>query len=128
MDIEPLIGLIQNKPVLHGYTHTLAGALLIGIIAALSGKPISAFVLRLLAIPHFPLSWGAAFAGAFAGTFSHVILDAVMHSDINPWWPIAEGNGLLLLMPVNALHVACVGIGVLSATVIALCAWRQGKA
>ncbi len=28
MDIEPLLGLIRGWPVLHGYTHTLAGALL----------------------------------------------------------------------------------------------------
>lgn len=45
MDIEPLLGLIQNRLVLHGYTHTLAGALLIGLAAALTGRPISAFVI-----------------------------------------------------------------------------------
>lgn len=46
MDIEPLIGLLQNKSILHGYTHTLAGALLIGLAAALIGKPVSGWVLR----------------------------------------------------------------------------------
>jgi len=36
MDLEPLIGLIQGWTVLHGYSHTLAGALVIGSIAGLS--------------------------------------------------------------------------------------------
>jgi hypothetical protein len=46
MDIEPLIGILRGSAVLHGYTHTLAGALGIGALAALIGKPISSFVLR----------------------------------------------------------------------------------
>lgn len=128
MDIEPFIGLIQNKPILHGYTHTLAGALLIGLAAALIGKPISAWVLRLLAIPHYQLTWCAAFAGAMLGTFSHIVLDAVMHSDIHPWWPIAAGNGLLEIIPIGSLHLFCLGLGVVSAAVIAFHARRHGKA
>ncbi|MEJ7807564.1 MAG: metal-dependent hydrolase [Telluria sp.] len=128
MDIEPLIGLIQDKPVLHGYTHTLAGALLIGLAAAVIGKPVSAWVLRLLAIAHYQLTWRAAFAGAMLGTFSHIVLDAVMHSDINPWWPIAQGNGLLKIIPVGALHLLCLGLGVVSGAVIAFHTRRHGKA
>ena len=125
MDIEPLIGLIQNRPVLHGYTHTLAGALLIGLVAALTGRPVSERVLRGLSIPHSPLTWRAAFAGAFIGTYSHVLLDAVMHSDMNPWWPLAAGNGLLGLIPLGLLHQVCAGVGAVSAVLIALAARRR---
>ena len=32
MDIEPLLGIIQGWDVLHGYSHTLAGALVIGFV------------------------------------------------------------------------------------------------
>ena len=128
MDIEPLIGLIQNKPILHGYTHTIAGALLIGLAAAVIGKPISAWVLRLLAIGHHSLTWRASFAGAMLGTFSHIILDAVMHSDINPWWPIVDGNGLLNIITVGTLHLLCLALGVVSGAVVAFQAWRDGKA
>jgi membrane-bound metal-dependent hydrolase YbcI (DUF457 family) len=127
MDIEPLIGIIQNKPILHGYTHTLAGALLIGLAAAVTGRPISAFVLRLLSIPHSPVTWRAAFAGAFVGTYSHVLLDAIMHADMNPWWPIAAGNGLLGAMPLGLLHLLCLGLGGLGAAFMALAAWRRGS-
>lgn len=46
MDIEPLIGMLRGWDVLHGYTHTLLGALVIGTLAGLIGRPISAWGLR----------------------------------------------------------------------------------
>ena len=127
MDIEPLIGLIRNSPVLHGYTHTLAGALLIGVVAGVIGRPVSAQVLRWLAIAHERLTWRAAFAGALLGTFSHIMLDAVMHADINPWWPIMHGNGWLQLVPTDILHLALIGLGGLAGAVIALRVLWRGR-
>jgi membrane-bound metal-dependent hydrolase YbcI (DUF457 family) len=126
MDIEPLIGLIQGKPVLHGYSHTLAGALVIGVIAALIGRPISAMVLRAGRVPHYYLTWRAAFSGALLGTFSHVGLDALMHHDMNPWWPLFSGNGLLRIIPLDVLHVLCLMLGALGGALIALRAEREG--
>ncbi len=112
MDIEPLIGIIQGWPVLHGYTHTLAGALAIGVVAALTGKPVSNFVLRLFGRLHHPVTWSAAFTGALAGSFSHIIFDAIMHADMRPWWPLGDGNGLLGVMSLGSLHLLCLALGV----------------
>lgn len=120
MDIEPLIGILQHKPILHGYTHTLLGALIIGTFAGIVGKPISSFVLRLLAIPHRPYTWLASFAGAYIGTFSHILLDAIMHADMSPWWPIASGNQLLRIISVEQLHLACLVAGIIGCIVIAI--------
>lgn len=117
MDIEPLLGIIQGKAILHGYTHTLAGALVIGIAAGLIGKPVSAFVLHHARIPHRPLTWGAACAGAMAGTFSHIVFDALMHADMRPWWPLADTNGLLALVPLDVLHLACLAMAVLGGAI-----------
>jgi membrane-bound metal-dependent hydrolase YbcI (DUF457 family) len=119
MDIEPLVGIIQNKPILHGYSHTIVGALLIGLIAGLIGKPISAFVLKLLRIPHPPFTWIAAFSGAFIGTLSHVGFDAIMHGDMNPLAPLAQGNPLLGFISVSGLHLLCLALGLVGALVIA---------
>lgn len=69
MDIEPLLGILQDKPVLHGVSHTLAGAVAIGMLAGAIGKPVSSTVLRRLNIPHAPLTWAASFAGALLGSF-----------------------------------------------------------
>ena len=117
MDIEPLIGLLRGADVLHGYTHTLLGALVIGTMAGLIGKPISAFVLKYLQIPHYPLTWMASFLGAYLGAFSHILFDAVMHSEMAPWWTIASGNSLLGLMSLEALHGSCAMAAVIGAVV-----------
>ena len=125
MDIEPLIGIIRGWPVLHGYTHTLAGALAIGVVAALTGKPVSNFVLRLFGRPHHPVTWGAAFAGALAGSFSHIVFDATMHADMQPWWPLADGNGLLGVVSLRSLHLLCLALGVVGGLLYAARAPRR---
>jgi len=128
MDLEPLMGLIQNKAILHGYTHTVLGALCIGLVAGSIGRPVSAFVLALLHIKPHPFTWAASFSGAFIGTYSHIGLDAVMHSDMNPWWPIIQGNGLLGVISVGWLHMLCLALGVLGACILVGKAFFNGRA
>jgi hypothetical protein len=113
MDIEPLIGILRGWEVLHGYTHTLPGALAIGTIAGIIGRPISELALRLLRIGHPPFTWAASFAGAYVGTFSHIALDAVMHADIRPFWPLLDGNPWLGAVSIETLHLACYALGAL---------------
>lgn len=120
MDIEPLLGILQDKPILHGVSHTVAGALAIGLLAALIGKPVSSAVLARLKIPHPPLTWLASFAGAYIGTFSHILLDAVMHADMRPWWPAGAENPLLYIIGIDQLHLACAGAGLIGLGVILL--------
>lgn len=122
LDIEPLVGMIRDSDVLHGYTHTLAGAAVIGAVAGAIGRPISLPVLRWLRIAHPPFSWHASFIAAWLGTFSHIALDAIMHADMSPWWPLARGNNLLDWITIDQLHLACVVMGILGAMG---CAWRQ---
>lgn len=114
MDVEPLVAMIRGEGVLHGASHTWAGALLIGGVAALSGKPAAVLGLRLFRLAsHLPLSWPVAFASAWIGTFSHVLLDGVMHADMQPLRPFTDGNGLLCLVSVGHLHLFCLVTGAL---------------
>ena len=115
IDIEPGLGLIYGWDVLHGWTHTIGGALAIGALAGIIGRPISEFVLRLLRIVHPPFTWTASFAGALLGTFSHIVLDALMHSDMRPWWPLSDANTLLHAVPLDTLHAGCLIAGVVGA-------------
>lgn len=107
MDMEPLLGILRGWPVLHGYTHTVAGALAIGTVAGFIGRPISEFALRLLRIAHPPFTWSASFIGAYLGTFSHIALDAIMHADMTPFWPLLAGNPWLGAVSIETLHLAC---------------------
>jgi hypothetical protein len=116
MDIEPLIGIIEGRAVLHGPSHTVLGALLIGVAAGAAGRPITEIALKWLKIRHAPLTWTVSFVSAFVGTLSHVALDAVMHKDMAPLWPFAVGNSLLGIVSVGSLHLLCLvagGLGVL---------------
>ena len=113
MDLEAGAKLLMGIYPLHGPSHTLAGAIVIGLIAALSGKPISEFTLRILKFRSVEISWSTSFLSAFIGTLSHIVLDALMHSDMQPWAPFAETNGLLGLVTVDTLHGICITLGVL---------------
>ena len=128
MDIEPLIGIIQGKDVLHGYSHTLLGALLIGLLAAIIGKPISEYVLKFMKVPFYPFTWVASFTGALIGTFSHIGFDAVMHSDMNPWWPLTQGNSWLGWISIDALHVVCLTLGLIGGLIVAVRFYLNGRA
>jgi membrane-bound metal-dependent hydrolase YbcI (DUF457 family) len=115
MDIEPLVHLVRRDPILHGVTHTLAGALAIGAAATLTGKPIGSWFLARLSFARPEISWAQAACGAFVGTLSHLPLDALMHSDMRPWWPLSDENALLHAVPLGTLHLACIALGALGA-------------
>lgn len=119
MDIEPLVGILEGKPVLHGVTHTILGALVIGLVAGLIGRPISELVLKWLRIKHHPITWAVSFSSALIGTYSHIGLDAVMHRDMNPLWPLVLGNRMLGIVSVWHLHLLCLILGALGVLILA---------
>jgi len=127
MDIEPLVRIYLGTPILHGYSHTILGAFVIGSIATVTGRPISQFILDRYAIPHYPLTWIAACTGAFIGSFSHVVLDAIMHADMHPWWPLSADNALLGIISAEALHVWCLIFGILGGIGVAARFARRGR-
>lgn len=118
MDIEPLLGMVYGWDSLHGTTHNLAGALLIGTLAGGIGRPISKRVLRWLRVPHAPFTWTASFVAGYVGTFSHIGLDALMHADMAPLWPLRDGNARLGAVSLEHLHLACLGAALLGGAVL----------
>ena len=125
MDIQPLVVILTGEGHLHGFTHTWIGASLLGIASALSGKYLSEFGLRLIGCRRFvPIRWPVAVLSAFVGTFSHVLLDGIMHADVEPFWPLTRDNGLLGLVSVRAMHWFCLGSGVVGAVLYFIVASR----
>lgn len=118
MDLEPAVQIYRGADVLHGYTHTLAGAFVIGCIATIIGRPISLFVLKRLSGRYRPFSWLASATGAFIGTFSHVGFDALMHADMRPFWPFSQANPLLHSVSLDTLHLACLTLGIVGGLVV----------
>lgn len=125
IDLEPLYGMLTDREQLHGWSHTWIGATLIALLAAASGKYLGAWGLRLLQLPQFlPITWGAALAGALLGGWSHILLDSIMHFDIQPLRPFSIANGLRQLVSVEMLHWFCLATAALGA---ALFFWRHGN-
>lgn len=124
MDIEPLLGLLGLIDSVHGLSHTLPGALLIGLLATLSGKPISNTVLGWLRWRGPAISWAGAASAAWLGSFSHIGLDALMHADIQPLWPLSAANPWLHALSWQALHGACLLLCLLAG---ALALWQQRR-
>ena len=117
IDIEPLVRIIRGDDILHGPTHTLFGAFSIAMVAGLSGKPISELVFRLAGMEQLKIGWGVSFVSAFAGTYSHIALDAVIHGDMRPLAPMADSNGLLDAISVADMHLLCLASAALAGVI-----------
>ena len=95
MDIQPLIVLITGEGHLHGFSHTYIGASILAIVSALSGKYLSQLGLVILGISKtkpIKIIWWVAFFSAFIGSYSHVYLDSIMHTDVEPFYPFSLDN------------------------------------
>lgn len=119
IDVEPLYYLCTDQYPLHRFFHTYIGATLVAaaaLIVFLSARRIA----NRYRIPN-PLNWQAlqplpVALGATTGTYSHIVLDSIMHADITPLAPFSDDNLLHQVVPLAALHWFCLGPGV-----VALC-------
>lgn len=113
MDIQPLTVMLTGQGHMHGFTHTYLGAILVALGAAVSGKHLSEFSLRLFDLPeHLPINWKVAFWSAFTGTFSHVFFDSFMHEDVQPFAPWRLDNPFLEYISVANLYWVCIDAGI----------------
>lgn len=119
MDIQPLFVLITGEGRLHGFSHTLIGATLLAIFSILSGKYLSELGLSRLGITDnnnpVKISWWVASFSAFTGTYSHVVLDSIMHADVDPYYLLAQGDSLYGMLTISQLHQLCLYSGLLGA-------------
>lgn len=128
MDIQPLIVLISGEGHLHGFTHTYVGAILIALFAALTGKYLSELGLKIIGLSKkehpINIAWWVVLLSAFIGSFSHVLLDSIMHSDVEPFFPFTLNNQFLGLITVQMLHKICMYSGLLGAATYFVMSWR----
>jgi membrane-bound metal-dependent hydrolase YbcI (DUF457 family) len=123
IDLESLFNLMRNRYPMHRFLHTFVGATLLAVASAALALPL----LRWRVLNADPNEGGSAgrrtllllLATALFATWSHVVLDAIMHRDVQPFWPFAAENPLLGLVGVGALHLACVALGFAGAIILA---------
>jgi membrane-bound metal-dependent hydrolase YbcI (DUF457 family) len=120
MDIQPLFVMISGDGHLHGFSHTYMGAILIALFCAISGKYLSDGLLKLLRTPMLysgKILWPVSILSALIGSFSHVLLDSIMHSDVEPFYPFNQLNMFHQFISTATLHKFCLYSGLLGTAI-----------
>src|SRR5262249_33109243 len=78
-DLEPPYHIVRHEHPTHGFFHTYLGAT---VTAAVT---VAGFAAARALLPKLRL--GPVAVGAVTGTWSHVLLDSLMHADIHPFAP-----------------------------------------
>lgn len=116
MDLQPLVVMLTGRGEIHGSTHTLLGAAVLGILSALAFRYPTLWLLNLFlprTRPKAELSWMTAFFSALAGTFSHAIIDGLIYPDVEPFWPFTTANPLRTGITTPQMITFCVASGVI---------------
>lgn len=109
IDIQPLVVMLTGKGELHGFSHTLLGASIIGLFCGATGKTLGQWGLCMLREPnHLPICWRVSFLSAFIGTYSHIWIDSIMHPDVMPLAPLSTASPLHGIISIESLHILCV--------------------
>ena len=137
IDIEPGVRMLLGTGDLHGWSHTILGAVAIaalatwwsrGLVRWLAGRwnqEVRHYGQDWLCVPG-AFSWPVAALGAFVGTLSHLGLDSLIHADMRPFAPLSDGNPLLGLVGHDTVYAAMVVMGLLGA-VLWLVRQRMGS-
>jgi hypothetical protein len=121
IDLEPISYFLITLSPEHHFFHTIIGATLIAVLAAVYGRGFCEGAIKiwndeikskwLCAEPN--ISKVAAWSGALIAAWSHLLLDSFMHDDIKPLSPFTDSNVLLGAIPISTLHSFCLISGLL---------------
>lgn len=128
MDIQPLVVMVTGEGHLHGFSHTYVGATLLAIMSAITGKYLSELGLYILGLNRdwqLKIGWWVAFLSAFTGTYTHVLLDSIMHSDMQPFYPFTLHNSLQSWLSVATLHKLCLYSGIMGGVMYFAVQWLR---
>lgn len=130
IDVEPLYFMVTGQYPLNRFFHTYIGASIITVATVL----IFFLALKLASSVRLPnlFQWQslkprAIWLGAAAGSYSHIVLDSVMHADIVPLSPFSEVNVLYQLVSVGMLHLFCVFSAVFGLVILGIRRFLKAK-
>ena len=139
IDVEPLYFMATGDWPIHRFAHTYLGATIVAVACIFAGRPLCSWALRLWnsRLDQAQARWLSvetriaalpAATGALLGGWSHVLLDSLMHPDMDPLAPFQKGNALLQAVTLGQLELFCVVTGVLGAAVLLAVTWlRRGR-
>lgn len=124
LDLEVLQHMMRHEYPFHTCWHTSLGATILAIGLAVIGKPTSQWIKavwnRIVAgfcdmdlTVSTSTTWTASFTGAAIGACSHIVLDSLFHSDIEPMQPWSPANPLCGLVSPHSVEIACISLGII---------------
>ncbi len=119
---------LTGKGNSHGFSHAYIGATLIAIFSALTGKWVYQVIMvfikkdftdyqKLLFDVNKKLTMRVCVVSAFIGTYSHVLLNSIMHANVEPYYPIYLANDINLIISIESLYKLCLYTGLLGVVV-----------
>jgi hypothetical protein len=130
IDVETLVNLHQQHWPVHDRLHTLSGSLSIGLVVGVSTFLAGRMLTRRFrglerkASVRSEISLLGTMLGGLIGGVTGSLLDAVMHDDVEPFWPLSAQNPLHELVGFGVLHWGCVLSGIAG---VSLLWWRGFK-
>jgi hypothetical protein len=129
IDVEPLYFMATGGWPIHRFCHTYLGATVVAMACFFVGRPVCSWALRLWnsRLDAAQARWLGvetriaalpALTGALIGGWSHVLLDSLMHPDMEPLAPFAGGNDMLQFVTLGELELFCVLSGVLGVAIL----------
>ncbi len=119
MDLQPLAVRLGAGGPVHGWTHTFAAAIPLGLGAALLGKLLTPLVLKVLSLGKYQstgMPWRRAISSGLIGSLSHVLLDGLIYPDMSPFWPLVRGNPISIATN-KGIYIFCVLSGIVGLVV-----------
>lgn len=134
IDSEVLYYMATGQWVVHRFFHSYIGATVVAGLSVVIGRPICQFCIRiwnrhsgvtrgswLYIQPRIPLL--AVIIAAVVGSFSHVLFDSFLYSDMRPLAPFAEGNSLYGVLSMRIVYLGCVvsaiaGFGIFTVRIV----------
>ncbi|SFF51239.1 hypothetical protein SAMN05518865_10171 [Duganella sp. CF458] len=121
IDVEPLYYMRTEQFPLHRFFHTYLGATLIVLLTVVLFIAARA-IANHIRLPNLfgwrELGMANVTIGAALGSFTHIVFDSIMHSDIMPLAPFSNSNPLLRAIPLDTLHWLCVLAGAIGITIL----------
>jgi hypothetical protein len=123
LDVEPLYFMLTDQFPFHRFFHTYVGATI--ILATTAGLfRLSRKAESLVPLPNV-FNWKELTVlqvgiGAGLGSYSHIVLDSMMHPDMRPFAPVSDSNPLLHALSLSTLYWACLGAGIVGFVILGI--------
>ena len=120
IDLESGYHLFMGDWPVHREVHSLPLATLVGLASGTAVWLAGSLRASTPRLPRAECDVLPAHVGGLLGGLTHPILDGIMHSDLQPFWPISLDNPFFQAIDLVALHLLCLVSGLAGLFVLAV--------